>query len=201
MRLQVQVLGGGGHAKVVVSTLEQAGHEVVAVWDDDPARRGTRILGVKVAGTIAESPADVPTVIGIGDNRARARVAAAYERPWLSVVHPRAWVHSSATLGRGTVVFAGAIVQPEALLGAHVIVNTGASVDHDCRIADHVHLGPGVRLCGAVKLGEGALLGVGAVARPGAEVGAWATVGAGAVVIQPVDAGATVVGAPARTLR
>ena len=197
-RPQAQVLGAGGHAKVVIATLEEAGHEVVAVWDDDAARWGTHVLGVPVAGAVAEAPMTTPTVIGIGDNRARAAVASARALPWLTVVHPRAWVHRSVTLGAGTVVFAGVMIQPDAVLGAHVIVNTAASVDHDCRLGDHVHLAPGVRLCGNVWLGDGALLGVGAVARPGARVGAWATVGAGGVVIQPVPDGATVVGIPAR---
>src|SRR5262249_58040314 len=111
---------------------------------------------------------------------------------------PTAWVHPSVTIGAGTVIFAGAVIQPDATIGAHVIVNTRASIDHDCVLGDFVHVAPGVGLAGNVTLEEGAFLGIGAAAVPGSRVGAWATVGAGGVVIQPIAAGVTAVGVPAR---
>jgi sugar O-acyltransferase (sialic acid O-acetyltransferase NeuD family) len=195
----VQVLGAGGHARVVVATLLDLGHNVSSVWDDDPRSHGTTCLGVAIRGAIGEAPRDVETVIAVGSNAARARLAREHGFPWASAVHPRAYVHPTAQIGAGSVVFAGAIVQPQAVLGDHVIVNTAASVDHDCRLGDFVHIGPGVHLCGDVRIDEGALLGVGAVARPGTRIGAWATVGAGAVVVEAVAAGATAIGVPARS--
>ncbi|MBZ0232790.1 MAG: acetyltransferase [Deltaproteobacteria bacterium] len=198
MTSAVQVLGAGGHARVVVATLLDLGHYVTGVWDDDPQLHGTTCLGVTVRGAMADAPSDLDTVIAIGDNVARARIAGTRALPWLTAIHPRAYVHPSATLGAGTVVFAGAIIQPQAVLGAHVIVNTSATIDHDCRLGDFVHLGPGVHLCGNVTVEVGALLGVAAAARPGARVGAWAVVGAGAVVIEPVASRSTATGIPAR---
>ena len=198
MTSAVQVLGAGGHARVVIATLLDLGHFVTGVWDDDPQLHGTSCLGVTVLGSMTEAPSDLDTVIAVGDNATRARIANAKALPWITAVHPRAYVHPSATLGAGTVVFAGAVIQPQAVLGTHVIVNTSASIDHDCAIGDFAHLGPGVHLCGNVTIEEGALLGVAAAARPGARVGAWAIVGAGAVVIDPVASRVTAIGAPAR---
>lgn len=197
---QAQVIGAGGHARVVIAAMQAAGIEVVAAWDDDPERIGQTILGVRVRGPIANavSARDVPAVIAIGDNRARERVAASLPLQWISVVHPRAWVHETVHLEPGAVVCAGAIVQPDVRVGAHVIVNTSASVDHDCVLEDFVHLGPGVNLCGGVRVETGALLGVGACARPNARIGAWSTVGAGGVVIEPVPPGVVAIGCPAR---
>ncbi len=195
----VQVIGAGGHARVVISTLREAGHTVTAVWDDDPATWGTRCLDAPIRGGLAElatQPA-LPTVIAVGNNRARAAIAATLELPWSSVVHPRAWVDRTARLGAGTVVFAGAIVQPQVEIGAHAIVNTAASIDHDCRIGDHAHIGPGVHLCGDVVVGAGTLPGVSSCARPGARIGEWAIVGAGSVVVRSVASNTTVVGVPA----
>ena len=197
------VLGAGGHAKVVVSTLGAAGAAVTAILDDDPARHGAALAGVPVRGPLAEArgacAAEGATAIcALGQNRARQRVAGGLVLPWTVAVHPSAVVDESVEVGGGTVIFAGAVVQPGAILGAHVIVNTGASVDHDCRIGDFVHLGPGVRLCGGVTVEEGALLGVGCAVVPGVRIGAWASVGAGAAVVADVPPGATVVGVPAR---
>lgn len=199
----VAVIGAGGHAKVVIGALLAAGRAVAGVWDDDPAKLGDTLLGVPVLGPTADVSRGATrlAVLAVGDNRARHRLAASLDLDWVTVIHPRAWVHPSVRLGAGSVVFAGAVVQPDTVVGRHAIVNTGATIDHDCAIGDFAHVAPGVNLSGGVRVGEGTLLGVGSCAVPGARIGAWAVVGAGAVVVDEVPDGATVVGAPARSAR
>ena len=194
------VIGAGGHATVVLSTALEAGFAVERLIDDDPAKHGTTVLGVTVTDARRWEPGEgTLAVIGVGDNRARRGIAARYDGVrWATVVHPRAYVHASASLSPGTVVFAGSVIQPRARLGAHCIVNTGVTVDHDCQIGDFVHLAPGVHLAGSVRVGEGTLVGLGCCAVPGVSIGAWATVGAGAVVVQDLRDGITAVGLPAR---
>lgn len=195
------VLGAGGHARVVIATLEVAGTAVVGLFDDDPARAGTMLDGVPVLGRLADHlPLDAPLVLAIGRNDTRARLAAALDGQvaWASAVHPRALVHPSVEVGPGTVVFAGAIVQPGTRLGAHVIVNTAATIDHDGQIGDAAHVAPGCHLAGNVTLGEGAFLGVGCAVVPGVTVGAWTTVGAGGVVVGDLPEKVVAVGVPAR---
>jgi len=199
----VVVVGAGGHGKVVVATLQAAGHVVAEVWDDDPERWGDTVLGVPVLGPIltrSTRAREHRAALGIGDNRTRRRFAAELPLTWISAVHPGAIVHPSVRVGEGTVVFAGAVVQPEVTLGRHVIVNTGALVDHDCRLGDCAHLAPGACLAGEVRVEEGALIGIGASVLPGRAVGKWSTVGAGSVVQRDVAPGITVAGVPARAL-
>ena len=207
MRVGVVVVGAGGHAKVVVATLQALGVGVRVALDDDESLWGGSLLGVPVAGPIS-TLADLDghrVVLALGDNRTRQRLAARLESAhpglrWAIAVHPSAVVHPSAQIGPGGVVFAGAVVQPDALIGAHAIVNTGATVDHDCRLGDFVHLAPGSHLAGGVVLDGGAFVGMGAVVLPHRRVGAWATVGAGGVVVEDVADGVTVAGVPARAL-
>lgn len=195
------LLGAGGHAKVVLATLTACGHEVSEVLDDDPARHGKTLLGRPVTGPITGRalPPGQPATLAIGDNRVR-RELAALDLSWVGAVHPAATVHSTVSLGPGTVVFAGAVVQPDSVLGAHVIVNTSATIDHDCRIDDCVHIAPGCHLAGGVRVEEGALLGIGSAVIPGVTIGAWATVGAGSVVLEDVAPGSVVAGVPARVV-
>lgn len=194
------VLGAGGHAKVVIATLQAAGWEVAGVLDDAEERWGGEILGLPVRGPL-EAALEIGidgAVIAVGDNGARADVARRIDLPWIAVAHPAAWVHASVDLGPGTVVFAGVVMQPDTAVGRHGIVNTGASVDHDCRLGDFVHVAPGAHLAGNVAVGEGALVGLGSSVMPGVRVGAWASIGAGAAVVREVERGSTVVGVPAR---
>jgi sugar O-acyltransferase (sialic acid O-acetyltransferase NeuD family) len=195
----VIVIGAGGHAKVVIATIRAAGGDVTQVLDGDAERWGQRILGVTVDGPISEDAvANRAAVIAIGSNRVRQALAGRLQARWITACHPSAVVHRSASLGPGTVVFAGAVVQPDSQIGAHAILNTASSVDHDCVLDDFVHLGPGTRLCGGVRIDEGALLGVGAKVAPSIVIGAWSTVGAGAVCVSDVPSDTTVVGVPAR---
>jgi UDP-perosamine 4-acetyltransferase len=201
----VFVVGAGGHGKVVVSTLQEAGFRPECIYDDDPATWGKSILGVRVAGSPAEllgrRPSG-PAVVAIGGNPARRAVAERlHGLEWITVVHPSAVVHRTVKLGPGTVVFAGAVIQADTTLGDHCIVNTGATLDHDCRVGSYTHLAPGTHVAGGVSLGEGVLLGIGAVALPGTTIGAGTVVGAGAVVTKDLPAGVTAVGAPARPIR
>lgn len=195
----VVVLGAGGHAKIVIATLREAGFQVVTVLDDDPSKRGASVLGALISGPLsALSTYRDCAVIAIGENRKRRELAQRFPgREWPVVVHPFAVVDGSAHLGPGTLVCAGGVVQPEARVGSHCIVNTGATIDHDCVLGDYVHVAPGSHLAAGVRLDEGVLLGVGGVVRPGAAVGAWTVVGAGGVVVDDLPAGVTAVGVPA----
>lgn len=198
----IVVLGAGGHAKVVISTLHAAGYEVAAVLDDDLTKHGSRIMGVEIIGFLTEvgSLGYHHGVIAVGENATRKKISERVKNlEWLTVVHPQAYVDPSVRLGEGTVVFAGAVLQSDTLVGRHVIINTGATVDHDCVLEDFVHVAPGSHLAGAVRVGEGAFLGLASGVIPGLCVGAWSTVGAGGMVVDDVPARAKVMGIPART--
>jgi sugar O-acyltransferase (sialic acid O-acetyltransferase NeuD family) len=203
-RKSVVVVGAGGHAKVVISTLQAAGYTVTAAFDDDPAKRGQLLLGVPVKGATSELPDtyDVEAIVAIGSNPLRQQMALRFgQAVWVTVVHPAAYVHPSVKIGPGTVVFAGAVIQPGSVVGAHVIVNTGATIDHDCVVGEYVHLAPGVRLAGDVEVGQGAFVGIGSVVVPGIRIGEWATVGAGGVVVSDLPDGVTAVGIPAKPMK
>src|SRR6478609_7265534 len=123
-RQRVAVIGAGGHAMVVASTLIAAGHSVAGFYDDASSTWGTDFQGIPVLGPIRDLLSNrLPAIIGIGDNEARRTLATQLDLEWITVVHPFAWVHPEVPLGAGTVVCAGAVVQPGARIGAHVIIN------------------------------------------------------------------------------
>ena len=43
---RIALIGAGGHAAVVASTLVAAGKEVAGFFDDEPSFWGTQILGI-----------------------------------------------------------------------------------------------------------------------------------------------------------
>ncbi len=206
------VIGGGGHAKVVIDALLQSKAATpVGIVDPDRKLWGKRVLGVPVLGNdqkiaLAKRLGATAFVIGVGsvgDSRLRKKLfnaALAQGLSPLTVVHPSAVVANDAVIGAGSVVFAGVKINPGAKIGRNVILNTGAIIEHDCRIGDHAHIAPAACLAGLVNVGAEAHVGARAVVKQGILIGKNAVVGAGAVVLRAVAPGTTVVGSPARQI-
>lgn len=210
MTLPVIVIGGGGHAKVLIDALRLRSVKMLGVTDIDPGKIGTSLLGVPVIGNdeaILRHPADgVRLVNGIGSIRAATQRSTVFQDftsrgyTFAQVLHPSAVIASDALLAEGAQVMAGAVVQPGCRVGKNVIINTLASIDHDCWVGDHVHISPGATVCGDVRIGDGAHIGAGATVIQGIRIGAGCLIAAGAVVVKDVPDGATVKGVPAREI-
>lgn len=208
------VWGAGGHGRVVADLVRASGGRLLGFVDGDPAKMGAEVaMGGRVLwgeeallAHVAEHgglPGGAAGVApGVGSNVQRRRILELLG-PFAAapLVHPFSAVSPSARLGRGTVVFAGAVVNAGAWLGEGVIVNSGAVVEHDCRVGDGVHLSPRATLCGGVEVGAWSWVCAGATVIPGVRVGERATVGAGAVVLRDVADDTTVAGCPAREIR
>ena len=123
------------------------------------------------------------TIIAVGSNKDRHREASERKGTrYTYLIHPSATVASSALIGMGTVIMAGAVVQARAQIGEHCIINTGATVDHDCALSDFVHVSPGANLCGGVTVCEGAWIGANATVIQGMKIAPWTVVPAGSTV-------------------
>ncbi len=209
----VAVLGGGGHAKVLVDALTQVHPSwSIAVLDPHPELLGTVLVGAPVvgddgalAGLLKANP-ELRFAVGVGAVRSTALRQRLFEMALAAGAHPLTIIHPSACVSRwaaieaGVQVLAGAIVNAGAEVQANALVNTGAIVEHDCVVERHAHVATGARLAGGVVVGAGAMVGAGAVVRQGQRIGPGAMVGAGAAVVSDVGAGETVAGVPARPL-
>jgi sugar O-acyltransferase (sialic acid O-acetyltransferase NeuD family) len=206
------ILGGGGHARVLIDVMREVGlGEPHGILDADASRWGGELDGVPILGgdELLTQLADhgvTSFVVGlgsVGDTRPRRRLfslAIEHGLEPLTLCHPSAVCSSVVTLGAGCQLLPGSIVNAGASLGADVIVNSGAIIEHDCVVGDHVHVATGARLASSVHVGAGAHVGIGAVVRQCISIGEYAVIGAGAVVVRDVRAKTTVVGVPAAPL-
>lgn len=206
---EVIILGGGGHARVVIDILSHFADQLTVrgILDPDKSKHGETISGVPVLGddsTLNEIPVqDHGVIVALGDNRLRAHL---FKRcvnlgfTLINAIHPNATLAKDVKIGVGNVVMAGAVVNSGTIINDNVIINTGATVDHDCVVGSHVHIAPGVHLGGSVRVGEGSQVSIGATVIPEISIGEWSLVGAGTVVIRDVRPKTTVVGVPARII-
>lgn len=208
------VIGAGGFGREtldVIEAINAAAPEpvwnVLGVVDDGPAEiqvERLRARGVALLGsleTLRDQGEGCWFVIGIGSPTVKARIAERVStwgvRP-ATLVHPAAAVGTQTEIARGAVVCGGAQLSTNLRLGEHVHVNPGAMIGHDSVLDDFVSVNPGAIVSGEVRVRRETLIGAGATVLQGLEVGERSRVGAAACVTKNVDAGATVVGVPAR---
>jgi len=204
MKERVIIVGGGGHAKVVIDILEQTAEVEItgylAVEEQQDGLYGYRWLGTDGRlGRVIESGVR-SAFVAIGDNQRRMAsidTLKSHGFRLINAISPHAVISKYAALAEGIAVMPGAMVNAGAQIGDGVIINTRASIDHDCVIGACAHIAPGVSLAGCVRIGEGVFMGIGSCVIPGVTVGPWTTVGAGGVVVADLPGGVLALGVPA----
>lgn len=206
------ILGGGGHASVIIDTLRQLKmDQELMIIDADPKKWNSKILDVPIVGSddrIAELVKNgasffIVGVGSVGNNQLRKKLfelGLRHDLKPFTVIHPTAVRSLRAEVGLGSVLLPGCIVNARAEIGINVIVNSGAIIEHDCILEDHVHVATGARLAGGVTVKTGSHIGIGATIRQQIIIGENAVVGAGSVVIKDINPHAIVAGNPAKII-
>ena len=210
----IVIVGASGHGREIFGIVQAVNvaatssdrWDVVGFVDDAPGddnRERVERLGSKILGPVdvlAGISPDTHYVIGIGDPRVRALVAAAVSRYPLgaaSLIHPAATIGPDTSFGAGVVLFAGARVSTNVQLGNHVHINQNATVGHDSVLGDFVSVNPLAAVSGDCRIDSRVLVGTNAAILQGLQVGAAATIGACACVVGKVPPGVIVKGVPA----
>ncbi len=198
---RLAIIGGGGHALVVLEAALAAGLDVAGFFDDQEAP-GLEARAARL-GSIADCAAsDGGLILGIGGLGARRLLIDSLEdASWTSVVHPSAQVSASAQIGPGAYVGAGVIVNGRARVAPHAILNTGCIVEHDCEIGANVHVGPRAVLGGGVRVGDDTLVGIGATVLPLVRIGVGCVISGGGAAAHDIPDRTTAIGVPARPVR
>ena len=201
---RLAILGASGHGKVVADAALCAGWQDIVFFDDawpHKARVGEWIVAGGTDALLKDSHSYKGVVIAIGNNEIRKKLANTLNEAGIlltTIVHPSATVSRYAKIGRGSVIFAGAVLNPDCNVGEYCIINTNASIEHDCVLADGVHVSPNASLGGQVSIGGLTWIGIGASVKQQVTLGQCVLVGAGAAVVSNIPDNATVVGVPAR---
>jgi UDP-perosamine 4-acetyltransferase len=206
------ILGGGGHARVLIDSLQMVGEvNILGILDPDEKLWGKSMQDIPILGNDERLPECIKQgadsfIVGlgsIGNFQERQRLysyALSLELEPLPVIHPTATCSRWAKVGLGLQMLPRSIINAGAIIGDNVILNSGAIVEHDCVLGDHVHVATGAQLASGVRLGEGVHIGAGATVRQLISVGEGALVGCGAAVVKDVPPYTTVVGVPAMVM-
>lgn len=211
MSSTVFIFGTSGHARDLAEVVYALGRVPVFVTRDPIERDEWAVADAIMLEEKAVEIRGAEFAIGIGDNGARARVAAAYPHlRFPALVHPDTSLArgqlAAVQAASGTILFAGVRMMARVAVGAFCTFNLNATVSHDCDIGDFATLAPGANVAGNVHIGAGAWIGAGAVVNQGTDarkrdIGTGTIIGSGAVVLSDCAPDSVYVGNPARKIR
>jgi UDP-perosamine 4-acetyltransferase len=171
MNQPVILIGGGGHAKVLIEALRKQNFQILGFVD--PAfSKNQAFSGVFCIGNDEDIKSHAPETVllvnavgSVNVTDVRRRIFEKFKAQgytFANVIHPSAVIAADVHIGEGVQVMAGTVLQPGTVIGNNTILNTRSSIDHDCKIGNHVHVAPGVTLSGNVVIGDGCHIGTGA---------------------------------------
>lgn len=197
----MNIYGASGHGKVIAEIIaSNTNLSIDHVFDDNLEIE--EFLGHKVFHTPSSQMLTFETILAIGNNHIRKKVATKFQGNFhAAICHSSAIISKGVELGKGTAVMPNAVINPAAKVGEHCILNTAAVIEHDVILEDFVHISPGAVITGNVEIGEGSHIGAGATIIPGIKIGKWVTVGAGTVIIENIPDFAVVVGNPGKIIK
>lgn len=198
-KVQILLVGAGGHARACIDVIEQEGRFQVGGLVGLPNEVGEHILGYPVLGTDVDLVSllrdHTHALITIGQIKTaapRMRLfnllqQAGYALP--IIVSPRAYVSPRATLGAGTIVMHGAVVNAAAVVGCNCIVNSQSLIEHDVVIGDHCHVATAAAINSGVHIGSGTFVGSNCSVRQLVKIGDRCLIGMGQRVLADCQAG------------
>ena len=211
MKKTIVVIGGGGHAKILISVLKKLKDYRVVGYTDIKDRGG--ILGVGHLGNdsslrkISRGSRTMSATVGIGKTEkpdCRKRIIENLKKLGFLlplVISPDAIVNEDVKIGDATVVLDGVVVNSGSRIGDAVILNTNSTIEHDCIIGSFTHVAPGVTISGGVEIGENSFIGAGSTVIHNVKVASDCIIGAGSTVIRDIVDSGTYVGNPAKRIK
>jgi UDP-perosamine 4-acetyltransferase len=192
----IVLLGGGGHARAIISILpEEQKSKLLGYVDiaDRGALSGAPYLGtdeflngrnhaLKLVAAFSYTGLKV-------DIQPRSDIIKKFSElgfEFETVISERSIIENSARIGDGTVIFPGAIINRGTKIGRNCSINSGSIIEHDCILHNNVQISPGAIVCGGAEIFDNSFIGAGSVIRDGIIIGTNVIIGMGTKVVKSV---------------
>lgn len=197
------VIGAKGHAKEIISILEEQGAQNVMFFDDVSLDLDEKFLGTyKIVRDTSKLAANFIFVLGLGGPNARRSLAVKFLKmggELCSVISEDASIGKhKVILGKGLNIMRRSFISNSVKVGDGCLINYGAMLHHDVEVGDYCEIAPMAQLLGGCTIGENTFIGAGAIILPNVQIGNNCIVAAGAVVTKNIKDNLNVKGVPAK---
>ena len=207
---KIIIIGGGGHAKVLISVIKKSLlYDVVGYTDFND--QGS-ILGVNCLGNDSKlkeilSQGITNAAIGVGQvnvTQKRFEVVNKIKKIGFDfpvIISKDSIVNEDALLDEGAQIFDGVVINSGTRIGKFSIINTQSTIEHDCKIGNFCHIATNAVLSGGVEVGDFAMIGSNSVVVQYKKITTKCMIGSGCVVTKDITDEGVYVGNPARMIR
>ncbi len=204
------VIGGGGHAKVIISILKSYSNYKLLGYTDlidkgiinDVAYLGTDDI-------LLNQKENLNIFFGLGYGRnVQDNLRNIIIQKFLNTnfIFPPLTAHSSiickdVILNNGVQVLNNAIINSSSIIDKFSIINTGVIIEHDVLIGKFCQIGPGAVVCGETHIASDVFIGANTTIVDSISISSNVIVGAGSVVTKNITEPGTYVGIPAKRMK
>ncbi|BBP45519.1 acetyltransferase [Thiosulfatimonas sediminis] len=192
----LMLIGGGGHCRSCIDVIESTHlFQIKGIVEADNASVDASLayplLGYDrdLIPLLNETPNCLITIGQLSNPKIRQSVyqhLCSLNANMLTVISAHAYVASTASIGKGTIVMHQALVNAYAQIGENGIINSQALIEHDCVIGNDCHISTGAKVNGGVTIGRGCFIGSGAVIKQGLSLSDNVVVGANSTVLRDI---------------
>lgn len=198
MNKRIVLIGGGGHAQVLLEIMEQTGLEPYAYLSPHKSISNTTLFDSMYHwdsddDMLKLQPDDYILVNAIGSMPGeclRSKLGAKFSAAgfeFMTLISPMATVSKYAKLGSGVQILPSAVIQSGCSIGHNCIINTAAIIEHDSDIGERCHIAPGAVLCGGISLGENVHIGSNATVIQNIKISRDSIIGAGVTINKDIE--------------
>jgi acetyltransferase-like isoleucine patch superfamily enzyme len=169
--LRVAFIGGGRAFTQCVDIIEQTQMFKVAGYFDQYQRIAQPHLWMgdidfDLICSLFEKSAFDSIFVSIGDNSLRKNIMQEINSrspsiPFVSLIHPQAYVSNTAFIGQNVYIGPFVHVGPKAYIQTGGVISAHCNIEHHCHLENFVLFGPGVQLSGGVRVDELSVLSAG----------------------------------------
>ncbi|MEN2768692.1 acetyltransferase [Ornithinibacillus xuwenensis] len=194
----ILLIGGGGHCKSVIDTLENADEFNIIGILDQPEKIGSKVNGIEIIGIDEDLPSyfeqgvqyafiTIGSVGNVSFRKSLYEYAKTIGYRFPTIIDKSAIISSNTELHEGCFIGKGAILNTNVSIGINSIINTGTIIEHDCTIGEFCHIAPGSTLSGSVQVGHHTHIGTNSTIIQNINIGHNSLIGAGSVVINNIE--------------
>lgn len=199
--------GGGREIYRLIQDINNKKHnwDVMGYIDDDIEKKDQIIDGLRVF-----TRDDVPRshndycIAGVMNPTIKEKIINKYIIPSKfnipTLIHPSVNIYNDTFIGKGVVIFSGAIISYNVKIKEYVLLSSNSLVGHDSEIGQFSSIMPAATINGNCKIDNKCILGAGSVIHPGISVGRNCIIGLGSKVISNIKENKTLMEMPRRIL-